>query len=113
MGLDVFALAKMYATSGSIKAGKIVGAICSLYLAGMINTLIYNTIYGHQDLEDDLKANVKSLAMAWQGATKCNCSALAVIEVALLAVAGSLSKFGPNYYISAVGGTAVVLAAML
>ncbi|KAL2005157.1 hypothetical protein VTN00DRAFT_3007 [Thermoascus crustaceus] len=113
MGLDAFALSKMYATSGIIEMGKIVGAICSLYLAGVINRLIYDTVYGHQDLEDDLKANVNNLAVAWQGATKRNCSALAVVEVALLAVAGFLSKFGSNYYISAVGGTAAVLAAML
>jgi 4-hydroxybenzoate polyprenyl transferase len=34
-----------------------------LYCAGIIWTLIYDTIYAYQDIEDDLKIGVKSSAM--------------------------------------------------
>ncbi|MCJ1238155.1 hypothetical protein MMC14_006144 [Varicellaria rhodocarpa] len=89
----------------------LIGMGC-LYLASVINTLIYDTIYGHQDLADDLKAGVKSIAVAWQHTTRRNCSLLASVEVFLLAVAGSVSGFEFWYFISAVLGTAGVFASM-
>lgn len=41
-----------------------------LYVAGFFWTLIYDTIYAHQDKEDDLLIGVKSAALALKGKTK-------------------------------------------
>lgn len=92
---------------------QIIGAALCLYAAGAANTIIYDTIYGHQDLADDIKAGVRSLAVAWQGSTKRNCIALAIIEVALLAAVGCLTSYGLWYNTIVVGGTALVLSTML
>jgi 4-hydroxybenzoate polyprenyl transferase len=43
--------------------GKITLPIFLLYLANIIWTIIYDTIYGYQDLEDDLKIGVKSTSI--------------------------------------------------
>ena len=40
--------------------------------AGIAWTLIYDTIYAHQDKEDDLKIGVKSTALTWGENTKRN-----------------------------------------
>jgi 4-hydroxybenzoate polyprenyltransferase len=102
-------------TSHSPENGHAGWGILALSSAGAINTVIYDTVYGHQDLKDDLKANVKSLAVAWRANTKRNCSILAVFEIALLAAAGFLSgnNLGPGYYFGAVAGTAMILVCML
>ena len=92
---------------------RVLGAMVCLYAAGVLNTLIYDTIYGHQDLADDLKAGVKSLAVAWRDDTKRNCVMLAVVEVVMLAAAGFAAGLGSGYYASAVGGSALVLGRML
>ncbi|MCE3255193.1 MAG: hypothetical protein K0R25_687 [Rickettsiaceae bacterium] len=46
--------------------GKITFAAALLYLASIIWTIIYDTIYAYQDIEDDLKIGVKSTAIKFQ-----------------------------------------------
>ena len=41
-----------------------------LYTAGCLWTIMYDTIYGHQDKIDDKKVNVKSMALLWGENTK-------------------------------------------
>ena len=116
VGLDwvgFFITAQKSERSGSKdNQAALIGMGC-LYLASVINTLIYDAIYGHQDLADDLQAGVKSIAVAWQHTTKRNCALLASVEVCILAVAGTVSGFGFWYFSSAVLGTAIVLEVML
>ena len=91
----------------------VLGGITCLYVAGAINTLIYDTIYGHQDLRDDIKAGVKSVAVVWRDETKRYCALLALLEVALLAATGSIAGLGTTFGVVAVGGTAFVLLTLL
>ena len=42
------------------------GAIIPLYMSGIIWTLIYDTVYAYQDIDDDLLIGVKSTAIAWK-----------------------------------------------
>ncbi|KAF7906621.1 hypothetical protein EAF00_000900 [Botryotinia globosa] len=84
-----------------------------MYFFVVLNTLIYDTIYGHQDLKDDLKAGVKSLAVAWINNTKRNRAVLAVIEIALLVATSILGKLTTGFDILAIGGTTLVLVTML
>ncbi|KAH6670724.1 UbiA prenyltransferase family [Halenospora varia] len=92
---------------------KILGAFSCLFTSIVINTLVYDTIYGHQDLADDIKAGVKGAAVAWRGNTKRICVVLAVFETLLVAAAGHIAGFGIGFYILAAGGTAGVLGTMI
>lgn len=44
--------------------------VIPLYLGGISWTLIYDTIYAHQDKTDDILIGVKSTALAWNENTK-------------------------------------------
>lgn len=68
-------------------------SIC-LYLANVINTVIYDAVYAHQDPNDDIQAGVKSVAVTWQERTKTILSFLAATEIGLLELAAWLAGFG-------------------
>lgn len=91
---------------------KLIG-ITSLYLSAVFNAIVYDTVYAHQDLKDDLKAGVKSMAIACLGWTKQWLSFLCFIEVILLVSTGYAMGFGVAYWSITVAGTATVLAYML
>ncbi|MBV7377356.1 4-hydroxybenzoate octaprenyltransferase [Maritimibacter dapengensis] len=59
----------------------------ALYLAGMAWTLFYDTIYAHQDKEDDALIGVKSTARLFGDATPKYLLAFLVMAVTLMAVA--------------------------
>lgn len=54
------------AAAGTISTSVAVPA----YVGGILWTLIYDTIYAHQDKVDDIKVGVKSTALAWGENTK-------------------------------------------
>ncbi|WP_233193010.1 4-hydroxybenzoate octaprenyltransferase [Acidimangrovimonas sediminis] len=58
-----------------------------LYLAGIAWTLFYDTIYAHQDKEDDALIGVKSTARLFAQNTKPWLRAFLMISVALMAIA--------------------------
>ena len=89
------------------------GAIVCLYLANVLNAVVYDTVYAHQDLKDDLKAGIMSMAVACGSRTKQVLSVLCLIEVALLAGAAYLSGFGGVFWLTGVCGTAAVLSWMI
>lgn len=84
-------------------------ARATLYLSTVLNAMIYDTIYAHQDLTDDLQAGVMSMAIACRGWTKQWLALLSVAEVVLLGGTGWLLDFRAAYWFFTVGGTAAVL----
>ena len=84
-----------------------------LYLSNVLNAVIYDAVYAHQDLKDDLKAGVKSVAVAWRDHTKSILCLLSIVEVGLLGAAGYLFGMGFFYHAAAVAGTAGVLGTMI
>ena len=85
-----------------------------LYIAGIIWTVIFDTIYAHQDYLDDLKAGVKGLAVRLgRKGTKSACSIATAVQLYFLVLAGQLAGFGPPYYAISCGGTALLLARMI
>ena len=84
-----------------------------LYLSNVVNAIVYDAVYAHQDLKDDLKAGVKSVAVAWQARTKPILCILSAVEVALLGASGYFFNMGPLYFASAAAGTATVLGSMI
>ncbi|CAD6593168.1 MAG: hypothetical protein ASARMPRED_007096 [Alectoria sarmentosa] len=84
-----------------------------LFLASIIWTMIYDTIYAHQDLKDDLKAGIKSLAVLYRDRTKVLLWQLLALMTILLIVCGWLSKMSVMYYVIVVGGEMISLGSMI
>lgn len=84
-----------------------------LFLASILWTIIYDTIYAHQDVNDDIKAGIKSLAVLYQDRTKSLLWQLLVLMISLLVACGQLSQMGLAYYLIAVGGSVTSLGSMI
>ncbi|XP_034450659.1 4-hydroxybenzoate polyprenyltransferase, mitochondrial [Hippoglossus hippoglossus] len=69
-----------------------------LYFSGVMWTLIYDTIYAHQDKEDDIKVGVKSTALRFQEQTKPWLSGFTVAMMSGLVVAGVNAEQTLPYY---------------
>uniref|UniRef100_A0A1A8C542 4-hydroxybenzoate polyprenyltransferase, mitochondrial n=1 Tax=Nothobranchius kadleci TaxID=1051664 RepID=A0A1A8C542_NOTKA len=69
-----------------------------LYLSGVMWTLIYDTIYAHQDKEDDMKVGVKSTALKFQDQTKLWLSGFTAAMISGLVVAGVNAEQTLPYY---------------
>ena len=78
-----------------------------LYLAGIAWTLGYDTIYAHQDKEDDLLIGVKSSALALGAHTRPWLIGFYTVAVAGLAAAGAAASMAWPYF------AGVALAALL
>ncbi|KAH7625614.1 UbiA prenyltransferase family [Sordaria sp. MPI-SDFR-AT-0083] len=85
-----------------------------LYFSGILWTVIFDTIYAHQDYLDDLKAGVKGLAVRLgRKGTKPACYVAGAVQIFCLVKAGQLAGFGEAYYAISCGVTALVLAWMI
>ena len=85
----------------------------SLFIANVLWTMIYDTVYAHQDIRDDIKAGVKSMAIRFSDSTKKLAAILATMQVALLLYAGWGARLSPIYFIFACCGTAFALGIMI
>jgi len=70
-----------------------------LYAGGLFWTLGYDTIYAHQDREDDALAGVKSTALALGANTRTWVAGFYCLFIFALIGAGALAKLGVFYYI--------------
>ncbi|KAI1827531.1 UbiA prenyltransferase family-domain-containing protein [Xylaria intraflava] len=87
--------------------------VASIFFASMLWTIIYDTIYAHQDRKDDLKVGVKSLAVLLGDLTKVFLWLVLGCMVALISIAGAFEQMGWQYYVIAGGGSALSLGAMI
>ena len=69
-----------------------------LYAAGVMWTLGYDTIYAHQDKEDDVLVGIKSTALKFGDATKSWLAAFYGGTITLLAAAGHTAALHPAYF---------------
>ncbi len=79
-------------------SGRLDAAALALYAAAFFWILGYDTVYAHQDREDDALVGVRSTARLFAGHTKpflCACYAAAI---ALLAVAGSWAGLSGPFF---------------
>lgn len=70
-----------------------------LYGSGIAWTILYDMIYAHQDLQDDKKAGVKSIAIRFEANAKAVLCGLGAAQVLLLLVAGIVMDAGTLYYL--------------
>lgn len=79
--------------------GKITLPIFLLYLANIVWTIIYDTIYGYQDLQDDLKIGVKSTSIKFGKNPQKIFFSLVAAYLFLLSLVGLLMNLQFTYYI--------------
>jgi 4-hydroxybenzoate polyprenyltransferase len=92
---------------------RLVAALC-FYITSILWTVIFDTIYAHQDAKDDAKVGVRSLAVRLgDHRTKQALSFLAATQVMLLFAAGVACNFSAIYFAGSCVGTATSLAALL
>jgi 4-hydroxybenzoate polyprenyltransferase len=87
----------------SALAGNLAPEALALYAAGVFWTLGYDTIYAHQDKEDDALIGVKSSARRLADRTKPALLAFYGAMLALLAAAGALADLGAFYFVALAG----------
>jgi 4-hydroxybenzoate polyprenyltransferase len=71
-----------------------------LYVAGICWTMVYDTIYAHQDKWDDLQVGVKSTALRFGADTKKWLSGFAVAQVLLTAIAFNAANLAWPAYLA-------------
>ena len=69
-----------------------------LYFAGCIWTIMYDTIYGHQDKTDDKKVGVKSMSLYWGENTKKYAQICSLLMLGLLGIHGYLFDMSTPFY---------------
>lgn len=84
-----------------------------LYASNVAWTVLYDMIYAHMDIKDDVKAGIKSIALKHDAETKQVLTGLAVTQVALLSGAGVAAGAGPAFFIGGCGGALVTLGIMI
>jgi 4-hydroxybenzoate polyprenyltransferase len=88
-------------------AERLDAAAAVLYVASITWILGYDTIYAHQDREDDALAGVRSTARLFGEATRPFLAACYAATILLLLAAGAAAGLSPVYYV------ALVLPAMM
>jgi 4-hydroxybenzoate polyprenyltransferase len=88
-------------------------AASCLYASNVAWTVLYDMIYAHMDIKDDVKAGIKSIALAHEKNTKAVLTGLAAVQVGLLAVAGTAVGAGPIFFIGSCGSAVATLGAMI
>ncbi|KAG0174262.1 hypothetical protein DFQ28_002899 [Apophysomyces sp. BC1034] len=81
-----------------------------LYAGGIAWTLVYDTIYAHQDKTDDIKVGVKSTALRFGEKTTQWLTGFSATFVSMTALAGYMNGQGLPFYVLSVAGPAAHLA---
>lgn len=79
--------------------GRITFSCITLYFAAIIWTLIYDTIYAYQDIEDDLKIGVKSSAIKFQSNPRYILSALNLVMLIAFFTVGFLQSLTWHFFL--------------
>ena len=87
-------------------------AVLPIYFAGVCWTMIYDTIYAHQDIKDDLSVGVKSTAIKFGEKTSQWLTGFSIAMIANLLCCGLTTQQCWPYY-ACVGLTAMNLTQQL
>ena len=84
-----------------------------LYASCVFWTVLYDMIYAHMDIKDDARAGIKSIALRHEKETKSVLTGLALVQIGLLAAAGSMIGAGPMFFFGSCGSAAITLGVMI
>lgn len=85
----------------------------ALYSSCIAWTVLYDMIYAHMDIKDDVAAGIKSIALRHEHNTKAVLSGLAITQVSLLAAAGIAAGLGPVFFVGSCGSAMLSLGLMI
>jgi 4-hydroxybenzoate polyprenyltransferase len=86
--------------------GRIDPPAVALYGAGIVWTLLYDTIYAHQDVEDDAIVGIKSTARLFGSGSRTWLAAFAAVTIFLFALAVALDGLGwPAWFAVVLAGS--------
>ncbi|KAL2481386.1 4-hydroxybenzoate polyprenyltransferase [Abeliophyllum distichum] len=68
--------------------------VLPLYASGVFWTLVYDTIYAHQDKEDDVRVGVRSTALRFADSTKEWITGFGIACIGSLAYSGFCANIG-------------------
>lgn len=88
-------------------------AAAALYSSCIAWTVLYDMIYAHMDIKDDVAAGIKSIALRHEHNTKAVLSGLAAAQVSLLAAAGVAAGAGPVFFVGSCGSAIISLGVMI
>lgn len=77
-----------------------------LFFSNWLWCMIYDTIYAHQDKVYDIKAGIKSTALAWGDKSMPILKGLLFAQAASFAAAGIFNGMGPGFYLFGAWGFA-------
>lgn len=80
--------------------------VLPLYAAGWGWTMVYDTVYAHQDRADDIVVGIKSTAVRFGGKTKAWLAAFGALSTAGLLLAGVNAEQGLPYFLGVGGAVA-------
>lgn len=87
-------------------SGKLELATMVMYIGSIFWTLGYDTIYAHQDKEDDATIGVKSTALLFGKKTCIWLSVFYAYTITMFIIAGWLSNMNISYYVGMLGAAA-------
>ncbi|MCJ1382582.1 Para-hydroxybenzoate--polyprenyltransferase, mitochondrial precursor (PHB:polyprenyltransferase) [Xylographa soralifera] len=111
--LTGFVMTTRYDMSKALQAPQIQQSLGYLALANVAWTVFYDMIYAYQDVADDQKAGVRSIALQWRAYGKAALALLASMEIGSLVMAGFAINTGSGYYVCSCLGSALVAAVTL
>lgn len=85
----------------------------ALYSSCIAWTVLYDMIYAHMDIKDDVAAGIKSIALRHEHNTKSILTGLAAAQVALLGAAGVAAGCGPVFFVGSCGSAVLTLGLMI
>lgn len=85
----------------------------ALYSSCVAWTVLYDMIYAHMDIKDDVAAGIKSIALRHEHNTKAVLTGLAATQVGLLGAAGVAVGCGPIFFAGSCGSAVLSLGLMI
>ncbi|KAI9727093.1 MAG: Para-hydroxybenzoate--polyprenyltransferase, mitochondrial precursor (PHB:polyprenyltransferase) [Chrysothrix sp. TS-e1954] len=96
-----------------VSNGQALQAAACLYASCVSWTVLYDMIYAHMDIKDDVKAGIKSIALRHDKDTKSVLTLLAFTQISLLAASGVITGATPFFFMGSCGGAAATLGTMI
>ena len=84
---------------GTATTAVAIAKVIPFYLGGICWTVVYDTIYAYNDRNDDVKQNLKGLAVLWGPKTKENCLFYNNVQFGLFACSGIVLGMNPLFYL--------------
>ncbi|MBA0772724.1 hypothetical protein Gotri_008056 [Gossypium trilobum] len=97
--LAVFACAAPFFRGAAFKGSLQPSIVLPLFLSGCFWTILYDTIYAHQDKEDDVKVGIKSTALKFGESTKEWITGFAIASIGTLALTAYNAALGRPFYV--------------